>query len=215
MEKLTAVLAGTPVDTQMGVDCLEAAGLPALACPLSPDPRGQMAFQNSPKEEKNANTRKILTDAKAKGCSRAFIYCNSLSASVEFPPLAQELSMRIVTPLDVYRELANSYKRLSAIAANAQGVAGIERVMLLENPKLDLISIGMLQLVESIEAKMDPDQLVAHHRLPELAGWLQQLGMEALVLGCTHYPYFKEALARRTTLPLIDPAQRMIELLVA
>ena len=145
MEKLTAVLAGTPVDTQMGVDCLEAAGLPALACPLSPDPRGQMAFQISPMEEKIAYTRKILTDAMAKGCSRAFIYCNSLSASVEFPPLAQELSMRIVTPLDVYRELANSYKKLSAIAANAQGVAGIERVMLLENPKLDLISIETQQ----------------------------------------------------------------------
>ena len=38
---------------------------------------------------------------------------------------------------------------------------------------------------------------------------------EALLLGCTHFPYFKEALARRTSLPLIDPAREMLELLQA
>ena len=29
---------------------------------------------------------------------------------------------------------------------------------------------------------------------------------DTLVLGCTHFPYFKEALAARTGLPLVDPA---------
>ena len=38
-------------------------------------------------------------------------------------------------------------------------------------------------------------------------------GMEAMVLGCTHFPYCKEALAARTDLPLIDPAEEMIRLL--
>jgi len=37
--------------------------------------------------------------------------------------------------------------------------------------------------------------------------------MEALVLGCTHFPYFKEALAARTGLPLVDPAEEMLRLL--
>ena len=40
-----AVLAGTPVDTQMGADLLQAAGLPALAYPLSDNPRQQNLFQ--------------------------------------------------------------------------------------------------------------------------------------------------------------------------
>ena len=39
-----AVLAGTPVDTQMGVDLLLSVGLTALACPLSEDPRGLSVF---------------------------------------------------------------------------------------------------------------------------------------------------------------------------
>ncbi len=215
MENLTAVLAGTPVDTQMGVDCLTAAGLTGKAFPLSPNPREQMAFQISPIEERYRYARDLLCRAMDQGCSRAFIYCNSLSAVVDFPALQRELSLRIVTPLEVYQELADSYKKLAVVAANAQAVAGIEQVMLSSNPKLDLLSVGMLQLVESIEAKMDPDRLVEHHRLTDLTQWADQLGMEALVLGCTHFPYFKEALCRRTDLPLIDPAQRMLELLEA
>ena len=68
----------------------------------------------------------------------------------------------------------------------------------------------MLPVVLSIEAGQPPEELVERHRLPELAEWFRMSGMEALVLGCTHFPYFKEALARRTSLPLIDPAEEMV-----
>ena len=43
-----AVLAGTPVDTRMGVDCLADRGLQGLAFPLSAEPRAQTAFQHAP-----------------------------------------------------------------------------------------------------------------------------------------------------------------------
>ena len=61
--------------------------------------------------------------------------------------------------------------------------------------------------------RTDPDTLVKQNRLPELVNWYQALGAEALVLGCTHFPYFKEALLRQITLPLIDPAEEMLRLL--
>ena len=41
-----AVLAGTPVDTQMGVDCLARAGLNGLAFPLASDPPAADRFPN-------------------------------------------------------------------------------------------------------------------------------------------------------------------------
>ena len=44
----------------------------------------------------------------------AFVYCNSLSGAVDFPSLAEEIAMRIVTPLEVYRDLAPRYRRLAA-----------------------------------------------------------------------------------------------------
>ena len=47
-----AVLAGTPVDTRMGVDCLTGRGLSGLSFPLSKDPREQTAFQYAAPAEK-------------------------------------------------------------------------------------------------------------------------------------------------------------------
>ena len=210
-----AVLAGTPVDTQMGVDVLSAAGLSGAPFPISPDPREQTAFQISSPAEKHRTALAILNRAQAQGCRKAFVYCNSLSASVDFDALARETGMRIVTPLDVYRRLALQYRSLAFIAANAQGLAGIERVLLDANPGLDTLSTAALPVVLAIEAGLPPEELVQRHRLAELADWFADCGMEALLLGCTHFPYFKEALARRTSLPLIDPAAKMLELLCA
>ena len=210
-----AVLAGTPVDTQMGVDFLTGAGLSGTAFPLSADPRQQTAFQISSAAEKQARALAVLRQATEQGCEKAFVYCNSLSASVDFPVLSRETGMKIVTPLDVYRSLAPRYRRLAFIAANAQGLAGIERVLLAANPALDTLSAAALPVVLAIERGQDPDQLVEAHHLAQLTDWFAACGMEALLLGCTHFPYFKEALARRTSLPLIDPAREMLELLQA
>ena len=205
-----AVLAGTPVDTQMGVDCLVKAGLTGLAFPLASDPRRQTAFQLSSQEEKTAAVRAVLEKARSRGCEKVFVYCNSLSGAVDFRPLAEEMDIPIVTPLDIYRELAPRYRRLGLITANAQGLAGIERTLFAANPELDLLGACMLPAVLSIESGQPPEELVEQHHLPELAEWFRLCGMEALVLGCTHFPYFKEALAKQISLPLIDPAEEMV-----
>ena len=158
-----AVLAGTPVDTQMGVDVLSAAGLSGAPFPISPDPREQTAFQISSPAEKHRTALAILNRAQAQGCRKAFVYCNSLSASVDFDALARETGMRIVTPLQVYRTLAPQYRSLAFIAANAQGLAGIERVLLDANPGLDTLSTAALPVVLAIEAGLPPEELVQRH----------------------------------------------------
>ena len=199
--KPVIVMAGTPVDTQMGVDCLTAHGLTGLFCPVSTDPNQQTAFQISSMEEKVAAVTALLRSAQeTHGCERAFIYCNSLSGSVDFGPIARETGLKIVTPLDVYRRLAPRYHSLAVITAN---------------PALTLRSTGLLPVVLSIEAGEPPVELVARHRLPELCAWYESVGAEALVLGCTHFPYFKEVLARQIRLPILDPAEEMLRLLDA
>lgn len=205
------VMAGTPVDTQMGMDCLSAKGLPGVFCPVSEDPHLQTAFQISSQEEKYATILEILQKAQAAhGCEKAFIYCNSLSGSVDFARMAQDTGLQIVTPLHVYRQLAGQYRFLGVIAANAQGCSGIERALLSANPKLELLSAGILPLVLGIEAKEAPDMLIERLHVPDLASWYQSCGAEALLLGCTHFPYIKDALAKRTSLPLIDPTDEML-----
>jgi len=147
-----AVLAGTPVDTRMGVAYLEERGLPGVPFPLSRGPREQTAFQHAPAADKRRQALAVLRGAMAQGCRRAFVYCNSLSAAVDFPGLAEETGMRIVTPLDVYRRLALRYRALGVIAANAQGLSGIEKVLLEANPALDLLGACALPVVLAVEA---------------------------------------------------------------
>ena len=160
MDGPIAVLAGTPVDTRMGVEYLTDRGLPGLAFPVSDGPREQTAFQHAPAEEKQRRAREILEAAGSQGCRRAFVYCNSLSGAVDFPALAEETGLRIVTPLDVYRLLAPRYHRLAVIAANAQGLSGIEGVLLQANPQLDLLGACSLPVVLSVEAATEPSPLV-------------------------------------------------------
>ena len=210
-----AVLAGTPVDTRMGVEYLEKRGLRAAAFPMAGDPRQQTTFQISPQAEKEAAVRTVLAQARRQGCDRVFVYCNSLSGAVDFSRLSEETGMPIVTPLDIYRALAPRYRRLGLIAANAQGLAGIERTLLSANPRLDLLGSAMLPVVLAIEEKLPPEEVVERFALGQLAQWFHRCGMEALVLGCTHFPYFQAALAKRTELPLIDPAEEMVRRILA
>ena len=208
-----AVLAGTPVDTQMGADLLAAAGLSPLSFPISDNPRQQNLFQISSAEEKYAAVLAVLKGAMQQGCRKAFVYCNSLSSSVDFTALAEETGMHIVTPLHVYRSLPQRYHRLGIIAANAPGLSGIEQTLYREDPSLELLSVSLLPLVLAIETAPPPETLVQQYHLAELAAWFLSCGMEAMVLGCTHFPYCKDALAAQTTLPLIDPAEEMIRML--
>lgn len=215
MNESIAVLAGTPVDAGMGVEVLQKAGLSGIPFPMSENPQAQTAFQLRSAEEKQTAAEAVLCAAAERGCRRTLVYCNSMSASVDFSELAEKLKMPIVTPMDVYRRAAGAYARLGVIAANAQGLAGIERTLLSANPGLDLRGACALAAAVSVEAGEPPEELVARHRLAELAVWFQGCGAEALILGCTHFPYFKAALAARTSLPLLDPDEEMIGLLRA
>ncbi|MCI2058495.1 MAG: aspartate/glutamate racemase family protein [Oscillibacter sp.] len=215
MKEKIAVLAGTPVDTRMGMDCLRRAGLDGAAFPVGQNPVEQTAFQVSDTAEKTALVRGILERAARQGCTRAMIYCNSLSGAVDFPPLARATGLRIVTPLDVYRDLAARFRALGVLSANAQGLAGIERTLVRADSRIRIYGACCLGAVLAVEAEEAPSALVERLGLGALADWMAACGAEALVLGCTHFPYFRAALAAKTALPLLDPADGMLELLAA
>ena len=210
-----AVLAGTPADSRMGVRLLAAHGMAGMSFPLAEDPRRQTALQLMPPEVRQRAVQAALDDAIQQGLRRVLVYCNSLASVVDFPTLARETGVQIVTPLEIYQTLAPHYRRLGVLAANAQGLAGIERTLYAANSELELLGSCILPGVEAVEAGETPEELVERLRLPELARWFHQCGMEALLLGCTHFPYFKTELAERTSLPLLDPSEEMVHRLAA
>ncbi len=210
-----AVIAGTYIDTEMGVDCLAKKGITdVLSLPISKSPLEQFEFQISSEKNKRSAMLRILAEAKNQGCERVFVYCNSLSGAVDFPPLAAETDMRIITPLDAYRNIAPKYRNIAVIAANAQGLSGIEKIMTAANPSIRLLNCSLrLATVEDIEAGEKPSRIIEKYHLDKLTQWFAENGSEAAILGCTHFPYFKEALAAVSPIGLIDPADDMIELL--
>ena len=213
MNEWIAVMAGTPVDTEMGVEVLRQHGLEGRAYAMAPDPIAQTAFQNQDEAAKTAAVRQVLPEIARAGSRKVFVYCNSLSGAVDFDQLAAETGLQIVTPLVVYRQLATRYERLGVIAANANGLLGIERTLYAENPQLNVLGTTLLPVVGAIERGEDSAAIIHRYHLAALSQWFADAGMEALLLGCTHFPYLKDTLAAQTTLPLIDPAEEMVAML--
>lgn len=204
-----AVIAGTPVDTQMGVDLLRRKGAGALGFPVSRTPEEQTAFQVGSQSAREAALGALLDEIRARGLERVLLYCNSLSATIDAHALAEARGLRIWTPMDVYGEIARRYRRVGVLAANCQGAAGVERAMVNAAPETLVLGTGNLNLVLGIEAGRPPEELA--ERCEHLLRFFEDSGAEAVVLGCTHFPYVKEALQRRTGLPVLDPSETLAE----
>ena len=213
MKEKIACIAGTPVDTEMGAELLIKNGYEVLNYPSSNNPVEEMHFQVSSMDEKYNKVLNILNRIKSNNIDKVLVYCNSLASAVDFNKLSKETGLKIVTPFDVYVKDATNYSCLGVIAANAVATKKIEEVYLKTNPNISIISIGMLSLVLSIEKKLTPDEIIKKHDLKKVCDWFSYNGAEALLLGCTHFPYLYDELINISTIPIIDPTKEMIELL--
>jgi hypothetical protein len=219
-----AVIAGTPVDTKMGVDFIQKknalAGEDAVLfdsqyCPVSEDCDAQIKFQYLDNDGKRAAMDTLFDPEIEAGTRDFFIYCNSLSGAFGFDEYAMHKSaqtgddIRIYTPLQVYRTMGERYGRVGVRAANNLSAHGIEEAFMATNPDMYVVGTGNMAIVSAIEEGVSPKVIVQSFGLGALAKYMQASGAEAIVLGCTHFPYFKEELAEVTDLPLIDPADEM------
>lgn len=214
MPRIVAVMAGTPVDTRMGMEMLERKGgfLP-ISCPISRDPREQTAFQLGPLEERTAIVRAMVRHAMEEGAQALLVYCNSLSGSLDFESLCREEGIPVITPLMIHRQLAARCRRIGLIAANNQSLHGIERVIFDENPGCDVLGVSLLPMVLAIEAKMPPRQIVQTFGLDKLMDYFAQNQADLVALGCTHFGYIRAALEEVTSLTVFDPDDAMADLL--
>lgn len=208
-----AVIAGTPVDTQMGVEYISANApqYEPISCPVSDTPQQQTLFQILPAELKERKIAEILSVAKQVGAKAAFVYCNSLSANVDFDKLSAMCGIKTATPLNIYTSLAEKYDRIGVIAANNQSLAGIEQAAMLGNPNVEVIGVSLLPVVKQIEQKIAPEIIVDKWRICDIISFFESCGAKVAVLGCTHFPWFEAELKSRITLPIINPSEYMLK----
>ncbi len=205
MKPKIGVLAGTPVDTQFGVRLAQSSGWETVPVAVSRTPQEQTAWQVQPEAVKQEALFQLLAPIKKQGVQQVLVYCNSLSASVDFESLAFRTGLSFCTPFQYYAAMARDYRRLALLAANAQGAAGVEAALVSAHEELSVVSVGNLRWVEAIERQEDPAEIVRHYGFPELLRTFDAMECEAIVLGCTHFPYLENALRTVNTLPVLQP----------
>ncbi|QPK94670.1 aspartate/glutamate racemase family protein [Actinomyces sp. zg-332] len=209
-----AVMAGTIQDTNMGRKVLEEKGYICHGeIPVSNTPLEQMIFQTKSSEYKKEIISKHIRSLEDEGFTHLFVYCNSLSGAVDFDELAGETGIKIVTPLHAYKEVAVSADKIMVISANAQGLAGIEKVLFSANENLQLIGITLLEMVKAIENNFPPEKILEDFKLESLLQYGEYFGIEKIILGCTHFPYLENQLTTKTRIEVVNPANKMISLL--
>ena len=195
-----AVMAGTPIDTEMGEDMLKENGfLDLISFPISENPIEQTIFQTSTNDFKEKVINEKIDFMKKNDSKILFVYCNSLSGAV-----------KIITPLQIYFELAKEYRKIAVISANAQGLSGIENVFFKSNPEINVVGLTFLEVVKEIEKGILPEKISQKFNFDGLVKYLETLNVEAIVLGCTHFPYIIDEIRKRTNIKIINPADKMV-----
>ena len=207
------VIAGTPVDTKMGVDYMISKGHEALGCFCSKNPQEQTRMQVFHSEELAKKAVLFGQKMLSEGATSILIYCNSMSGAIDMNYVRAQLKVKVVTPLDVYEECAASFHRLGVLAANGQSLAAIEKVINGRNPQCCVFGAGILPVVTAIESGKPPWDIYQNLELEKLVDSLIAMDCDALILGCTHFPYLLKEIKQHCPVPVINPSDRMIEML--
>ena len=207
-----AVMAGTPVDTEIGFNEVVNYGYrDVIKISISENPEQQTIFQTSTKEYKEKIINKHILKLKKEEFNIIFVYCNSLSSSVDFSKFSKKYNIKIITPLEVYSEIAEKYNNLVVMAANAQGLSGIEKVLFTSNSKINIIGFTLLDMVKDIENKLPEHTIAKKHNFEFLGNYINSLNVELIVLGCTHFPYVEKQIKNYVKIPILNPTKKMLE----
>jgi len=201
---IVGVIAATPFDTNLGVKLLEKKTIKAMGLPLSDTPQQQTYLQIHKDKlvDKLEKAIRFLVFEKNVNC--IFIYCNSLSASLDLGTLQKKFSTPIITPLSFYQKIAKNFNFFALLAANDQSVSNIERILLNHNPCSVMIGLGNLLLVNAVEEGMKAKTIIEHFRLVDQVSIFKQQGCECLLLGCTHFTCFFDELVAAIALEKIS-----------
>ena len=211
--KKIAVIAGTKVDTKLGVALLKKHYKNELVSyPISSTPAEQTYFQTMNSELRQEKMDMIIARLiREEKVEIFFIYCNSLSASVDFEELSRKHRVPILTPFLFYKELAQTYLRMGVLSANAQGAAGIERVIVQENIDADVYSITNIDWVNSIETGKTPSEICASSGIKESIAFFEKNQVSCIVFGCTHFPYFFDEYQRLSSIKCFNADTYLVE----
>ncbi len=216
MKGKIAVVAGTLMDTEMGVSLLQKRRFSTVACPISRTPSEQNELQFLSQEELFQTVLKTINIAKKQAIDAVFIYCNSLSSAIDLEKLKEKIDLIVISPFDAYQKIAKQYSDIILLAANSIATQKIELFLKKVNINIEILSLGYLHLVNSIEKFQKKEEIIKASALVELFQFLNALPKNknrVVLLGCTHFPYLKEELQKISRHLIVDPSDIMVSIL--
>jgi len=202
-----AVVAGTPYDSGLGAELLRAKGLAAVPHAMAGSPDEQDSLQYQDPGVLAAAFHARLDELQAQGTELAMLFCNSLSAVVDHDSSA----LPVVSPVTVYRELFPELRSSLVVTGNAHALVGVERTARQVSPGHRMLGVSDPALVRGIEAG-DPAAAFGTSHLPTTLRLAEHLGLDAVVLACTHFTAVLPFVTAACDLPIIDVGTRLVEL---
>ncbi|MDQ2586809.1 glutamate racemase [Saccharothrix yanglingensis] len=203
---VVAVIAGTPYDSGLGAELLRARGIGASAHAMARTPDEQDAMQYQDPGGLAAAFHARVGALRESGTELVMLFCNSLSAVVD----SDGAALPVISPVTVYGDLTSLRSSL-AVTGNAHAVVGVERAVRSANPDHRVLGVSDPALVRGIEAG-DPEAAFEASHLPTTLRLAERLGLEAVVLACTHFTAVLPFVTAVSPLPVVDVGTRLVEL---
>jgi glutamate racemase len=201
-----AVIAGTPYDSRLGADLLRAEGVAAFPYATANSPDEQDSLQDRNPGALEALFHDLLDDLRRRQVQLAMLFCNSLSSVVDH----DNTVLPVVSPLTVYREVLPKLRSSLVIAGNAHALLGVERTARLACAGHQMLGVSEPILVRGIE-NGDPAKAFAGSHLPSMLRRAEDLGLEAVILACTHFTAIQHMIAAACNLPVLDVGSMLVD----
>lgn len=213
MNKRIAVIGGTRFDTGTGCDLVKKNQMEGQGYALANSPEEQNKLQNFDVSKLTHLVKEKIQAAEENKADKILVFCNSLSVAVNMAELQELTSIEIVSPIQIYRKLAEEYNSLFLITANGQCLSGAERVMLKKNPKMELYGFSCLKFISEIEQKASGGETFCSLHFDKVFELSEILSVQCVVSACTHLTPLNRILNNRSKLPVIDVGIKLIETL--
>ena len=202
-----AVIAGTRYDSALGAGLLRARGQPARPHAMAEGPDEQDALQYRDPGGLAIAFHRRLADLREGGTELAMLFCNSLSAVVDH----DDAALPVISPVTVYEEALPGLRSSMVVTGNAQALLGVERTAWRSAPHHRVFGVSDPALVRGIESG-DPEAAFSASHLPTTLRLAERLGLDAVVLACTHFTTVLPFVTAACELPVIDVGTRLVEL---
>lgn len=206
MKLKVMVVGGSEFDAQLGFTFIEARNLCGGAMPLSTDPLEGNRLQFFSQAQLHDKIRAII--AKSEDFDILLVFCVSLTFAVNFKEITTK---PVISPLDVLHSLAPDIDRVMLLAANAQCLHGIEKIIYSYNHAASILGATDLPLVKQIEQGA-PEKDILERMRPYLT-MAEDRNCRQILLGCTHLSPFHQQLQQMTSLEIIDVGQQLLKML--